>query len=85
MEGSSVAAVLKGKSMRLPKNILKIVFMFLECKQLIKDRFYALNKWIYQDVDWVKSMHSQLIMQKLGVINDITFELEYFQEVLGAQ
>jgi len=55
---------------RLPKNILRLIFTYLEASQISKKCLYALNKSIYTDLDFVGSLFSQVLMSKLGVIND---------------
>jgi hypothetical protein len=63
---------------RLPKNIIIEIFTFLECKQVFKDRLYSLYYHFYQDLNFVGNLFSQMVMKKLGIINDITFEIDYF-------
>lgn len=36
---------------------------------------------MYHDIDFVSNLFSQMVMQKLGVINDYAFELDYFNKV----
>ena len=40
-----------------------------------------MNKSIYTDLDFVGSLFSQVLMSKLGVINDFQFEMDYIKEV----
>jgi hypothetical protein len=58
-----------------------LIFTYLEAKQIFKDRIYALNKFIYQDINLVGNLFSQVLMSKLGVINDYQFELDYIKEI----
>jgi hypothetical protein len=67
---------------RLPKNLIKEIFMFLPSAQIFQQRLYALNRQFYNDGMFIDKLFSQFLMQKLGVLTDFGFELEYFKRVL---
>jgi hypothetical protein len=41
---------------RLPKNLLRLIFTYLEASEISRKRLYALNKSIYTDIDFVGSL-----------------------------
>ena len=68
---------------RLPKSIIKDIFSYFESTRLFTERLYALNRSFYQDISFVRRVFSEHLMAKLGVISDLDFEIDYFQEVIG--
>lgn len=64
---------------RLPKMVVREILTFFDCKKLFKDRIYALCRSLYFDDNFRNSLYSQMLMAKLGVVNDFAFELEYAQ------
>lgn len=68
---------------KLPKSLLLEIFRFLTPKELFFNRLYSLSRALYTDDTFMKNLLSQGIMQKLGIINDYGFEIEYFIETLG--
>jgi hypothetical protein len=71
------------KAKPLPKNILKIIFTYIDAGSIFKLRLHALNSLIYKDIDFVGSLVSTVLMPKLGVVNDYIFEINYIREVTG--
>ena len=67
---------------KLPKNLIKEIFMYIPSAKIFKDRLYALNKLIYNDQNFIDHLFSQLLMQKLGIITDYSMELDYIKKVL---
>ncbi len=67
---------------KLPKNLIKEIFLYLPSAKIFKDRLYALNKQIYNDEIFIDHLFSQFLMQKLGIITDYSFELDYFKRIL---
>ena len=66
---------------KLPKFIIKEIFMYLPSSKIFKDRLYALNRQIYNDQVFIDNLFSQFLMQKLGVISDFGFEFEYLKNI----
>ena len=80
---STSASERKIKSGILSLNLMKTIFLYLDCKQLFRERVYLLNKTFYHNFPFVSNLFTQTIMQKLGIINDEPFELEYCSKLLN--
>lgn len=61
----------------MPKVIIREILTFIDCKQLFKDCIFILCRSLHFDEDFRNSLYSQMLMAKLGVVNDFAFELDY--------
>eukprot|EP00347_Sterkiella_histriomuscorum_P001942 403370075 len=73
---------MESKKLKLPKNIIFEILGFMTCEELFKYGCRQLNKAIYFNENLQEAMLSQMVMRRLGIIDDTTFETQYLQGVL---